>query len=118
MTSRRKPSTQGYSTALIKKNIIPAACIILRQFPSWLRVTVYWSRDAVGIKVKMTEGGWAQKFYFSRVYPTIAVNILLAAKMCHFLSDHDAEFVDTEAAWDYFTKINVSAADAHSRFNL
>lgn len=72
----------------------------------------------MGIKVNMPEGGWSQKFYFSRRYPTIAVNILLAAKMCQFLSDHDAFFVDTEEAWDYYTKLNVSACDALSRFSL
>lgn len=82
---------------------------------------VYWNRDTVGVKVKATDGdgaeGWTQRFYFGRKFPTIAVNILLAAKLCKHLAEHDAEYALSDAAYDFFTRLCITAAAAQDRYH-
>ena len=76
---------------------------------------MYWTRDAVGVKVQ-TPTGWSQKFYFSRKFITIAVNIWLANKMIDFLKGHDASFADSPEAVQHYYMLLLTAAAAQDRY--
>eukprot|EP00435_Cladocopium_sp_Y103_P019038 s303_g4.t1 len=82
----------------------------------WIRSVVYWTRDAVGVKIQTKTGGWSQKFYFSRKFNTIAVNIWLANKMIGFLRGRDASFADSQEAAQYYSMLLITAAAAHDRY--
>ena len=69
----------------------------------------------MGIKVRFATG-WKQKFYFSRVFNTIAVNIFLASKMVTFLTPNQPEFSDSHEAQRYYQQLQVSGAVAHDRY--
>ena len=76
---------------------------------------MYWTRDAVGVKVQ-TQTGWSQKFYFSRKFITIAVNIWLANKMIDFVKGHDTSFADSPEAVQHYNMLLLTAAAAHDRY--
>ena len=79
-------------------------------------MSVYWKRPAVGVKVVQPDGTKNQKFYFSRVFNSIAVNILQAAKMADLLRAHPAEFMNSEEAAFLYKQLQVSAAAAADEF--
>lgn len=91
----------------------------LRKFAPWIRVTVYWTRSCVGVKVKIGDC-WHQKFYFSRQFRhgALAVNITLAAKLCSYLKDHNPEHADSEVAYDHYTMLCVTAAAAEDSYQI
>lgn len=86
-----------------------------RQPCSWMKIMPYSNRPATGLKVAKS-GGWSQKFYFSRTFPSIAVNILQCKMLQDFLSSHEPAFCDSQEAYDEYCKISVTAAACHDRF--
>lgn len=62
------------------------------------------------------DGTKQQKFYFSRVFNSIAVNILQATKMADLLVLHPAEFMNSEEAAAFYKQLQVSAGAAADCF--
>lgn len=95
---------------------MPLAAISRRKKPSHIEASVYWKRPAVGVKVEQPDGAKPQKFYFSRVFNSIAVNILQGAKMADLLRLHPAEFMNSEEAAAFYKQLQVSAGAAADDF--
>ncbi len=81
-------------------------------------VSVYWTRAAVGVKIIQENGKQSQKYYFSRVFNSIAINICQAMEMAYFLKDKAWNFVDTNVAEceEHYFRVQMSAAVAADRF--
>lgn len=72
---------------------------------------VYWTRPGVGIKIS-ADNGVTQKYYVGKKYPTIALNIAVANRMCTELAAHDKSWAESDSARVFFDSLLLSAAKA------
>lgn len=72
---------------------------------------VYWTRPGVGIKIA-TDAGVSQKYYAGKKYPSIALNIAVANRMCTELAAHDKSWAETASARIFWDSLLLSAAKA------